>query len=191
LAYTPTGNPNVFDVFLKVDATGYNQGSTDVLSAVALKLVSNDSSITAVSLIGNPIPTGFGGTVKTGLNANVCSGGSGGFFCSAYSNASPPPYGLQVGHAGDVYLFEWQLTLTDPSLLLLGQGAASVKALYETSGGQQHGITSEGITDSPGGIPTQQLSDVPEPSSLLLMGSGMIAAAAAVRRKVLAREFRG
>ncbi|WP_035347164.1 PEP-CTERM sorting domain-containing protein [Edaphobacter aggregans] len=178
LSYTTTADPNIFDVFLQVDTTDYNQGATDVLNAVALKLVSNASSISSVTLIGAPIPTGFGTTVETGLNANGCAGGSNGFFCSAYSD---PASGLQVAHSGDIYTFEWQLALTSAADLLTGSGAASVKALYLTSAGQQHGITSEGITLTPGVPPPPP---VPEPSSLLLLGTGMVGVATTIRRKL-------
>src|SRR5947209_7955607 len=81
LTYSTTGNPNVFDIFLTVNATGFTNSNTDRLNSVALKLVSNASSITDVHLLA-PIPTGFGTTVATGLDATGCAGGSDGYFCS-------------------------------------------------------------------------------------------------------------
>ena len=174
LTYNTTANPNVFDIFLTVDASGYSNGATDKLNAVAPKITSQSSNITSVNLV-SPMPTGFSTTVFTGLNANGCDGGANGFFCSQSSGL-----GLDVGGAGDVYTFHWKLTLVDPSDLFLDINEASIKALYVDATGQQHGITSEEITLQPGGSP------VPEPSSLLLLGTGTFTLAALLRRKMVA-----
>jgi len=174
LSYNATANPDVFDIYLTVDTSGYTNPSSNLLNAVALKLVSQSSSISSVSLV-SPIPTGFGTTVSSGLNANGCAGGGGGFFCSESSGL-----GLAVGDPSDIYTFKWQLTLTSPGALLTGLDEASVKALYVTVDGQQNGLTSENITLSPG------TPAVPEPSSLILLGTGAIAIAGTLRRKLMA-----
>jgi hypothetical protein len=177
LSYTATGNPDIFDVFLTVDTTGFTNASSDFLNAVALKLTPQASDIVGTpTLIGNPVPASFGSTATVGLTANGCTGGVDGFFCSQSSGL-----GVPVAHAGDIYNFEWQLQVTSPADLLTGPMAASVKALYVTSAGQQNGITSEGITLTPGSNPPP----IPEPSSLLLLGTGMIGVASAVRRRLV------
>jgi hypothetical protein len=172
LSYTTTANPNAFDVFLTVNTTGFTNGSSDYLNAVSLKLVSQSSSITSVSLVA-PIPATFSTTIAGGLNANGCSGNGGGFFCSESSGN-----GLQVGHAGNIYTFEWLVTVGAPGNLLTGIDDASVKALYVNVDGQQNGITSEDITL------TKSTNSAPEPSTLLLLGTGLVSAAGVIRRKL-------
>lgn len=174
LIYTATANPDVFDVNLAVDASGYNQSNTDVLNAVSLKLASNGSAITSVSLLS--APAGFSSTILGGISAGGChANGSDGYFCSLDGSG-----GLQVGHAGDLYNFEWQLTLTAPGDLMTGVDAASVKASYLTAAGRNAGLTSEPITLDPG------TTAVPEPSSFILLGTGVLGAAGAIRRKLSA-----
>ncbi|MGH9604438.1 MAG: PEP-CTERM sorting domain-containing protein [Terracidiphilus sp.] len=174
LTYSTTANPNTFDIYLTIDTAGFTNSSSDLLNAVSLKLVSKTSDVTSVSLIAEP-PT-FGTTESGGLNAKGCDGNGGGFFCSASTGN-----GLAVGSAGDVYTFEWQLTLGSETDLMTGVNADSVKALYVTSKGKQNGITSEdiGLTENAPGV-----SPVPEPSSLLLLGSGLLVLAGAVRKKL-------
>jgi hypothetical protein len=173
LTYTATSDPHVFDVNLAIDTTGYTGTSTNLLNAVSLKIVPQSSDITSVSLLSSPAT--FSSTMNGGLNANGCSGNGGGFFCSQSSTN-----GLQVGHSGDIYNFLYQVDLTGPSDLLTGMDAASVKALYVTSAGRQNGITSEDITLQPGTSP------IPEPSSFVLLGTGLLSAAGVIRRKLSA-----
>lgn len=171
LSYTTTANPNVFDVNLVIDTTGYTGTSTNLLNSVALKIVPQSSDITSISLVS--APSTFSSTVSTGLNANGCAGGGGGYFCSESSTN-----GLAVGGSGDIYSFTWQVAVTAPSDLVLGAGDASVKALYVTSSGGPGGITSEPITLDPGTSP------VPEPSSFAFLGTGLLGVAGLVRRKL-------
>jgi hypothetical protein len=173
LTYDATSNPDVFDVFLVVNTTGFTNSSNDLLNAVSLKLVPQSSDITSVSLLSQP--STFGSTVSGGINAGGCSGSGGGFFCSGSTGN-----GVAVGGVGDIYSFEWALTAGAPGDLMTGLDDASVKALYVDPTGKQNGITSEDITL------TQVPSTVPEPSSLLLLGTGIIGLAGVVRKRLLA-----
>lgn len=172
LSYTATGTPDVYNINLAIDTTGYTGTTSNLLNAVSLKIVSQSSQLSSISLLTPP--TGFSGTINGGINASGCSGAGGGFFCSESSGN-----GLQVGHAGDIYNFDWQVTVANPSDFLTDAGAASVKALYVDTTGKQSGITSEPITLDP-------VSPVPEPSSLVLLGTGILGAAGVIRRKLSA-----
>ncbi len=166
LTETATSNPNVFDIKLVVDTSAYTGTSTNFLNAVSVKVVSQTSDITSVSVIS--APTSFGTDVMSGgLNAGGCSGNGGGFFC-----LEGPGNGVPVAGPGDIYSFNFMVTLTDPASLLTAFDAASVKALYLTANGQQNGITSEPITLQPG-----TTSPVPEPGTFALLGTGILAAA--------------
>lgn len=163
-----TGTANQFDIFLTVNATGYTGSSTDLLNAVSLKLVSQDTDIASVSLVP-PAPTGFSSTVHGGISSGGCDTSGQGFFCSQASSG-----GLAVGGSGDIYTFEWVLTLSSGSSLMLT--GDHLKASYITATGGNAGLTSEDFNLN--GTPT-----TPEPSSLALFGTGILGVASMVRRQ--------
>ena len=183
LTYGTTANPNVFDIYLTVDATGFTKASTDKLNSVSLKLTSQSSNITSVNLV-SPIPTGFGTTIAGGLNADGCAGNGNGSFCSQSTGL-----GLDVAGAGDIYTFNWKLTVVDPSKIYFNLDEASVKVLYVVGTGKNSGkpdaTTAENITLNDIAAATTS-SPVPEPSSLVLFGTGALSVAAALRRKLIA-----
>jgi hypothetical protein len=170
LTYSPTANPDAFNVQLVVDTTGFTNSSTDFLNAVAIKITSADPVVSLVSA-----PSTFTTVVPGGLSGSGCDGAGAGFFCSQSSGL-----GVPVAGAGDIYTFNYLVTVGAPSDLFTGAGAASIKALYVGANGQQNGITSEGITLQPGTTPA------PEPTSFVLLGSGLLGLAGMLKRKLSA-----
>jgi len=165
---SPTGTANQYDIFLNVNTTGYSGSSMDLFNAVSLKLVPQTSDISSVTLLSGP--TGFSSTVNGGISSGGCDMSGGGFFCSQDSSG-----GLAVGGSGDIYNFEWVLTLNSGSNLLLS--GDSLKASYITASGKNAGLTSEDFNLSGTPAPT------PEPSSLALFGTGILGAASIFRRR--------
>ncbi|MGI9074242.1 MAG: PEP-CTERM sorting domain-containing protein [Bryobacteraceae bacterium] len=95
----------------------------------------------------------------TGLNANGCAGGSGGFLCAQSSGN-----GFSV--SSGPYNFIYNVTV-DTGDLFTGNNAASIKARYVDSQGNKVGaLLSEDIT--------LQQTNCPEPSSALMLGAGLL-----------------
>ena len=174
LSYSSAGG-GVYDVTLKIDASAFSGGSSDFLNDVALKVVPQTSDITNVAIL--LAPSGYASSTQSGgLSAVGCDGSGNGFFCLAYTGAGE---GKPVGAAGDVYTFQFAVTVPVASNLLTGTNASSIKVGYLTPSGGNAGITSIDMTLSPGGPPP-----LPEPSSIALLGTALVGAAAAVRRKL-------
>jgi hypothetical protein len=164
LTYTTTANPDVFDIFLKVDTSATTLSTSDLLNAVAPKV---SSSFTNIAFVSGP----FGTVQNGGLSSGGCDGSGSGFFCSGGT-------GLAIG-SGHVYNWEWAITLAAPGDLFTASDEASIKASFVTPAGGNAGITSEDITLQPGTTPS-----VPEPSTLMLLGTGAVGLAGVIKRRL-------
>ncbi|HEX4155594.1 MAG TPA: PEP-CTERM sorting domain-containing protein [Acidobacteriaceae bacterium] len=163
LTYTTTGTPDVYNVYLTVDASAYNQslGYSTYLQDVALKLFPNNNDYDWS--VVDSAPTGYSSTTTPGgLNGSGCDTSGAGFFCLDYTLSD---LGAPAGQgSGDIYNFEFTVEGTH---LMTDLDAATVKAdyVYVKNGNvKKDGADSDSITVSP----------APEPSSLALLGTALL-----------------
>ncbi|HEX4808805.1 MAG TPA: PEP-CTERM sorting domain-containing protein [Bryobacteraceae bacterium] len=158
--FTPVTD-NTYDVFLTVNPTGFNAGA-GFLSAVAMQFQTGSDVSTSVTLVAAPGgPSAWSSEIAGGLNSGGCDGHGAGFVCfqDLSANTAVP---------GGPYNFELAVTMPGSDALT---AASDIKAAYNTAmdnSGKNLGLTSMGITIQP-------ISDAPEPASLLLLGSGLLA----------------
>ena len=179
-------NSDVVDVTLIVNTAGYTGGGS-LLNSVAVKV---SSSLVGSTGLGNPYnylisaPGGVGNwkVDAGGLNAGGCNGAGSGFDCAIASSLGHAP------HVPTNTLLIWVFHLTIPhGTLMLGtnclnsgksdNNCATVKAQYTDSSGNKVGsLVSQDIALTP--------TPVPEPGAMLMFGSGMLALAGVVRRRL-------
>jgi hypothetical protein len=175
LSYKTTTIPNQYAVALSVDTSGFRGGIG--LHAVSLVLARTDGSNVAASDGSyNHSAPGFDfATGAASVSASGCDGtGSG--YCFAGGE-----YGESTGLAQDVYMFDFLVTLPNNVMLSTAVGADQVRAVYLFPDGLVHSaITSKNITLSL----EPSLAPVPEPSTLLLMSTGLLGLGLMWRRRI-------
>jgi hypothetical protein len=163
--YTGDNSFDTWRVALTIDTSGYT-GTGVRIDEVAVKV---SSSATTAKLVDAPGGVGLWQLVPGGLNANGCSGSGSGFECSDWI----------VGSLGGAVipgpLLTWVFDIDISSPLFTQANEASIKARYVNDANVKVGaLVSENIT----------LTNVPEPSTLTLLGLGF--AAVVARRRYTA-----
>jgi hypothetical protein len=162
-----------YTITLTIDSSGFVDG---IDSGFLMAVSPNISGWSNATLTKAPGGTDDWSAVKAGgLNSGGCNGKDTPFFCD--DALSQGPFN-EVGSSTPL-VFVW--TITD-SALPTGTDGSHIKALFGDSTDQNLGITSADITLQPRGV----TRSTPEPSSLLLLGSGLIGVGSFLKRRLRA-----
>ncbi len=160
---------NTYDVFLTVDASQFSAG-TGYLTAISLQYKTGSATSSSVTLV--EAPGGIGDwslEMPGGLNKSGCdtSNPSSGDVC--FQNVS-----ADTAVPGGPYDFEFAVTMPGTDALT---AASDLKVAYNTAmdnSGKNLGLTSQRIT----------IDLAPEPGTMVLFGTGLLAFAGMLRRKM-------
>ena len=158
LQYAPTATADIFQIIYTVDTSGMT--TFGPITQIAFKV---SSSIDSISLVSSPGTWGTNVQGNIGASQNGCSSGGSGFACSTGDNS------LAIGSL----TYQWVFLVDVDLPLMTGPLQASIKA----NGTGQGQVLSQAIT----------LQPVPEPGTLLLVGSALAGIGAWRRRRGLGR----
>jgi hypothetical protein len=171
---------NTYDVFLTIDPTNFSAG-TGFLTAFSLQFKTGSDVSSAVSLVSAPGGISDwsleepGGLNSGGCNFNGASSGAVCFQNLGSAGTSVP---------GGPYNFELAVTMPGTDALT---AASDIKAAFNTlqnNDGKNLGLTSMAITIQTSGD-QKSVSTVPEPSTLMFLGTGALGLAGVIKRRLV------
>jgi hypothetical protein len=167
------GITSVYDVTLLADTSGDSLGGTHYIDAVAIGL-SGITVETAMQAAPNGATnwTGQGG----GLNGSGCSG-TGAFICASANSSSFEALAPNASTATTPYAWTWNVDVPDSTQ----GGAASV---FSSSSVKIHYSDVPGVVAGSFTFLAGPASTIPEPASILLLGTVLCASGRLLRKKL-------
>jgi PEP-CTERM motif len=169
------GTANTYDITLTIDTSTYT-GTGVAIDSVAIKVSSAEGPGGSLDVAPTTLAN-WAVQDTSGISAVGCDGSGGGFLC-AQDTTDPAAVGGTL-----VWIFDY-VSATTPDTSTLG---SVVKARYVDANGAKVGdLVSEAITLQPGGgNGGGGGGSVPEPGSIVLLGSGLLVAGTMLRKKLV------